>query len=258
MISHIIIKNYALIDKLEITFNEGFTVITGETGSGKSILISSLKYLFGAKIEPTLFHDKTKKIIIEGQFKIDQPEVKNIFNNYNIDFHTETIIRREFSYEGRSRSFINDTPVKIESLKNIYSLIVDIHSQHENLLLKDNTFQIKLIDSYASKNFKEFKNKLDGYSKIYSNFKELESELIKKKKIARTDLEFDYFNNIINEYISLNLEKGEKENLLNELALQENIQNIKLALSELIYKFDEAEDSILSNLNFLIIKFQIL
>ncbi len=250
MISHIIIKNYALIDKLEITFNEGFTVITGETGSGKSVLISSLKYLFGAKIEPTLFHDKTKKIIIEGQFKIDQSEVKNIFNNYNIDFHTETIIRREFSYEGRSRSFINDTPVKIESLKNIHSLIVDIHSQHENLLLKDNTFQIKLIDSYASKNFKEFKNKLNGYSEIYSNFKDLESELIKKKKIAKTDLEFDYFNNIINEYTSLNLEKGEKENLLNELALQENIQNIKLALSELIYKFDEAEDSILSNLNF--------
>ena len=250
MISYIIIKNYALIDKLEITFKKGFTVITGETGSGKSVLISSLKYLFGAKIEPTLFHDKSKKIIIEGQFNIDQSLFKNIFNDNNIDFHTETIIRREFSYEGRSRSFINDTPVKIEILKNIYSLILDIHSQHENLLLKDNIFQIKLIDSYASKNFKEFKNKLRDYSKIYLKFKDLESELFTKKKIAQTDLEFDYFNNLIKEFVSLNLEIGEKENLLNELALQENIQNIKLALSELIYKFDEAEDSILSNLNF--------
>ena len=104
MISYIIIKNYALIDKLEIKFKKGFTVITGETGSGKSVLISSLKYLFGAKIEPTLFHDKSKKIIIEGQFNIDQSLFKNIFNDNNIDFHTETIIRRETKWIQTQRS----------------------------------------------------------------------------------------------------------------------------------------------------------
>ena len=121
MISHIIIKNYALIDKLEITFNEGFTVITGETGSGKSILISSLKYLL--KIEPTLFHDKTKKIIIEGQFKIDQPEVKNIFNNYNIDFHTETIIRESSAMRGAQDLSLTIHQSKLNPLKTYIHLL---------------------------------------------------------------------------------------------------------------------------------------
>ena len=167
MINKILISNYAIIDHLEVDFLQGFSIITGETGAGKSIILGALNLLLGNRFESINFKIKSKKTIIEGIFNISHLNLHLFFKDYDLDYDDTLIIRREFSADGKSRSFVNDSPVKLDLLKKLGVHLVDIHSQHENLLINNDQFQINLIDHYATKNFSEFKAIKNNYSTLF-------------------------------------------------------------------------------------------
>ena len=149
MLKRLTIKNYILIDSLTIEFDKGLSVITGETGAGKSILVGALGLLAGAKPDTKNISPGATKSIIEGVFDISNLSVDKIFEANDIDYEDETIIRREINENGKSRAFVNDTPVTVSFLKELSDYILEIHSQHQNLLLADNTFQLDAVDIYA-------------------------------------------------------------------------------------------------------------
>src|SRR6185295_13763686 len=141
MLKRLFIQNYALIDHLDVNFGEGLNIITGETGAGKSILLGALSLILGSRADTNALLDKTKKCIIEGEFDTEKKIVQSFFKDNELDYERTTIIRREISSEGKSRAFINDTPVTLNQLKELGVLLVDIHSQHETLLLNQSSFQ---------------------------------------------------------------------------------------------------------------------
>lgn len=150
MLSHISIQNYALIDSLEIDFSNGLSVITGETGAGKSILLGALDLIVGSRADTNVLRDKNTKCIVEGTFHVDAYSLESFFKNYDLDYDNISILRREINPKGKSRAFINDTPVNLSVLKELGQRLVDIHSQHQNLSLTDTSFQFTVIDSVAS------------------------------------------------------------------------------------------------------------
>ncbi|MBO5721439.1 MAG: AAA family ATPase, partial [Bacteroidales bacterium] len=165
MLKRLTIKNYILIDSLNVEFTRGLSVITGETGAGKSILVGALGLLAGAKPDTKSISPGANKSIIEGVFDISNLSLKAIFEDNDIDYEEETIIRREINESGKSRAFINDTPVSVSLLKELSKYIIEIHSQHQNLLLADNTFQLDAVDIYS-----ENEELLQQYQKIYYTY----------------------------------------------------------------------------------------
>ena len=149
MLSHLYIENYALIEKLEIDFTSGFSVITGETGAGKSIIIGAISLILGQRADVSILFNKTKKCVIEGSFDISQLELKEFFINNELDEDNPCILRREILTNGKSRAFINDTPVNLGQLKEIGEKLVDIHSQHNTLTLNNSDFQMSVTDTIA-------------------------------------------------------------------------------------------------------------
>ncbi|MBJ04697.1 MAG: hypothetical protein CMP65_02185 [Flavobacteriales bacterium] len=200
MIKQIIIKNYAIIDSLEIKFQKGFTTITGETGAGKSIILGALNLLLGSRFESINFKDKSRKSIIEGEFILSNNEMKKKLSEYDLDFDKEIIIRREFIFQGKSRIFINDTPVKLDVLKKLSLSLVDIHSQHENLLLTNNIFLINLLDQFCATSFTDFRSILSDYKTLFHHYIEIKSKIEDKKRYIHQDINLDYYKNIINEF----------------------------------------------------------
>jgi DNA repair protein RecN (Recombination protein N) len=183
------VQNYALIQHLEIDFRKGFTIITGETGAGKSILIGALSLLLGSRADTSVLLKKDKKCYVEGTFDISGLKLKSFFDENDIDFDQSTIIRREISTSGKSRAFINDTPVNLPVLKELGGMLVDIHSQHENLNLGNNRFQLMVVDTVALN--QDIGNEyLRCYREYVSKNNEL-ADLKEKSSRARTDL--DYF-----------------------------------------------------------------
>lgn len=226
MLSHISIQNYALIDFLEIDFSKGLSVITGETGAGKSILLGALDLILGSRADTNVLMDKNTKCIVEGEFKIDSYSFESFFENFDLDFDKVTIIRREINSKGKSRAFINDTPVNLTVLKQLGEKLVDIHSQHKNLSLADSSFQFTVIDSVA--------NITDDVKKYRYDFAELKSkkkilaELFEQEKQSRT--EKDYFEFVINEIDEAGLVAGEQEKLEQELEVLNHAEEIKSVL----------------------------
>ena len=163
MITKLSISNYAIIDNLEIDFVKGFTTITGETGTGKSIILGGVNLLLGHRFDSTNFKDKSIKCVIEGLFDVSNLDIKDFFLDNNLDYQSNLIIRREFLFEGKSRTFINDTPIKLELLKFLGLFLVDIHSQHENLLINNEHFQIDFIDRFSTTEFPEFSTITTNY-----------------------------------------------------------------------------------------------
>ncbi|HTB06788.1 MAG TPA: DNA repair protein RecN [Bacteroidia bacterium] len=221
------IRNYALIDIIDVAFPDNLAIITGETGAGKSILLGALFLLLGQRAESELVNDKTKKCIVEGEFSSKHPEIKNFFTQNDLDYSQEIIIRREVSPEGKSRAFINDTPVNLSQIKTLASKLIDIHSQHENLLLNESGFQLSVVDAYAA-----HATLLDDYKKQYTRYKSVAKELeflIIREAEARK--ERDYLEFQVNEMVEAKIESGEEKKVEEELDMLTHADQIKALLS---------------------------
>ena len=236
MLKTLSIKNYALIDDLSVSFNNGLSIITGETGAGKSILVGGLSLILGKRADISVVKDVSKKCIIEGVFDVGNYNLKSIFKENQIDYETETIIRREILTSGKSRAFINDSPVNLNQLSTISSFIIDIHSQHQTLELTQNNFQFEVIDSISNNLsiIEEYKSTLDLYN---TKLKELEELTQNKDQLIKT-LDYNLFlaneiesSSILNE--SLEKLEEEQRNLANfNFIKEELVQSNQLLLDE--------------------------
>ena len=189
MLKSLLVQNYALINHLDIQFHPGFSIITGETGAGKSILLGALGLILGQRADSGVLHDNSGKCIVEGVFEFENYDLKSFFEENDIDFEKTTTIRREISESGKSRAFINDTPVNLNLLRDLTARLVDIHSQHETLLLSDSLFQMEVLDVLAG-----VSSDLSSYKKVYQEFRATErlfAQLMDEARQAATDL--DYF-----------------------------------------------------------------
>lgn len=229
MLLNLEIKNYILIDELSINFSNGLSIITGETGSGKSIILGAINQLLGNRIDHKIIGTGKEKCTIEAKFNIDDYDLKSFFNNNDLDYSSETIIRREILRNGKSRAFINDSPVKIEILKKISSSLIDIHSQNQNDIFSNKSFFYNLIDFFANQEDKvfEFQNKFN----ILKNKKYNYNNLIEKKH--KIDRNYDYNLFLLNEIKALNLDVNEKDNLQKQYNSLKNFEKIQNNFGEL-------------------------
>ena len=246
MLQQLSIRNFALIDRVEIDFYSGLSVITGETGAGKSILLGALGLILGNRADHSVLKDSTKKCIVEGSFKLENYSLQKFFEDNNLDYSDESILRREISGNGKSRSFINDTPCTLDILKNLGVQLIDIHSQQQTLQINDSSFQLKIIDALANSS-----NLLKEYKVNFRNYLEL------KKKISAFQLEIsegkqqeDYLNFQFEELHKLNLKEGENETLEQEQRRfansEEILRNLSLGQSLLSEKEENIVDQIAS------------
>ena len=217
MLKNLSIKNYLLIDDLSVSFNNGFTVITGETGAGKSILVGGISLILGKRADLSVNRDKSKKCIIEGVFDIGSFNLKSIFDENELDYDTDTILRREISSSGKSRAFINDSPVNLSQLSLIGSKIIDIHSQHQNIEVLNSEFQFELLDLISNN-----KDNILKYKNLYEDFrvksKALNELIDKKQNLIQT---IDYNKFILDEIDNANIldeDLDELENMQNSLS----------------------------------------
>ena len=217
MLKNLSIKNYLLIDDLSVSFNNGFTVITGETGAGKSILVGGISLILGKRADLSVNRDKSKKCIIEGVFDIGSFNLKSIFDENELDYDTDTILRREISSSGKSRAFINDSPVNLSQLSHIGSKIIDIHSQHQNIEVLNSEFQFELLDLISNN-----KDNILKYKNLYEDFrvksKALNELIDKKQNLIQT---IDYNKFILDEIDNANIldeDLDELENMQNSLS----------------------------------------
>ncbi len=226
MLQKLNIRNYALFDLVEVEFPSKLSIITGETGAGKSILLGALSLLLGQRAEGDLVNDKSKKCIVEGIFVSDSDDVKNFFLQNDLDRDSDITIRREVSPEGKSRAFINDTPVTLNQLKGLTARLIDIHSQHENLLLNESEFQLSVLDAYASHKttLTDYKQKFVRYKAVS---KELEELVTKENETAK---EKDYLEFQLKEMLETNLVEGEEKKIEEELEFLNHSEQIKDAL----------------------------
>ncbi|MDP1744531.1 MAG: DNA repair protein RecN [Bacteroidota bacterium] len=245
MLKHLSIQNYALIDKLEVEFSDGLTIITGETGAGKSILLGALGLIAGSRADTQSLQDKTKKCIVEASFNIKEYALKDFFWANELDYEITTNIRREITPEGKSRAFINDTPVTLTQLKGLAERLIDIHSQHQTLTLNGSEFQLSVVDAYAN-----HADSLAEYSISFKQFKALEkalNELLTKESQAKKDL--DYFQFQFNELEEAGLKPDEQVGIEQELEALNNAEDIKSNLSKAATGLNGGEQNLLASLN---------
>ena len=226
MIKRLSISNYVLIDKLSIDFNEGFTSITGETGAGKSILLGALGLILGDRVDTQSLANNTKKCIVEAEFQIKKYALHNFFKKNDLDYFDLAVVRREISSNGRSRAFINDTPVNLNLLKQISQFLVDIHSQHQTLLINTQEYQLNIIDSYCNNSslIQKFKEK-------YSFYKQQKTELntlVEKENALKNEIDYKQF--LLNEIEEIKVVKSD-EDIDDELIQLENFEEINSKLS---------------------------
>lgn len=242
MLKHLSIRNFVLIKELDIDFSNGYSAITGETGAGKSIFLGALSLLLGNRADVSVISDKENKCIIEGEFIIDGIIDRDFFIINEIDYDETCLVRREINSQGRSRAFVNDTPVPINVLKELGEKLIDIHSQHSTILLSQNSFHLKLLDAVANTT-EEFK----AYSKSWNDYKKLKNELsILKNELNEKELEQDYFNFLLQEIKDINPQLGEKEILEQEVDVLRNAEKIKAMLFESANNFKFEDHNILS------------
>lgn len=227
MLKSLKIDNFALIDHLEITFSDGFSVITGETGTGKSVLLGAISMMLGQRSDTKMVREGANRCTIEGLFDLAGYNLRTFFETNDLDYdEKECIIRREVSATGRSRAFINDTPVTVTQLKELGNSLLDIHSQHQNLLLGDRNFQLDVLDTLAAGD-----TELNDYSALYTEYKMLRRRLDSLKEeleTSRRDEEFMRFQ--ISEVDSLELREDEQEELEQEQMELSHAEDIKGAL----------------------------
>ncbi len=244
MLTSLSIKNYALIDNLSVSFNNGLSIITGETGAGKSILLGGLSLVLGKRADLASVKNKSEKCIIEAVFDIANYDLKQLFIEQDLDYEPQTIIRREILPSGKSRAFVNDTPVNLDALQVLSAFLIDIHSQHETLQLTNNQFQFKVIDALAKN-----KDLLIDYSKNLEYYRSLKKELNELKAFQlEATKEQDYNLFLLNELNEANLVEGELQLLEEEYETLNNVEEIKDKLSLANKLLDEEQIGILSSL----------
>ena len=247
MLKNLSIKNYLLIDDLSISFNNGFSVITGETGAGKSIIVGGISLILGKRADLSVNRDKSKKCIIEGVFDIGSYGLKSLFEDNELDYETDTILRREISSSGKSRAFINDSPVNLNQLSIIGSKIIDIHSQHQNIEVLNSEFQFNLLDLICN-NEKRIKDYKTLYNK-YKNKSNLLNELINQKNELIQSMDYNKF--ILNEIDQANILEenlGELENMQSSLSNFEEISTELNYSNQIIFDDEIGLNSTLLNL----------
>jgi DNA repair protein RecN (Recombination protein N) len=244
MLVKLFVQNYALIKELDLTLEDGLTIITGETGAGKSILLGALTLILGTRADSSVLLDKNEKCIVEGTFRIEEYDLVEFFTFNELDYEPVTIIRREINPAGKSRAFINDTPVTINLLKEIGERLIDIHSQHQTLMLNDNSFQLTVIDSFAGNS----KLKSD-YREVYRNYLKLKKEFAGvKERAGRNSADLEYFNFQLIQLEDAKLIPGEQDELEKEQEMLSHAEEIKLALINSSVLLASDEMSVLSRL----------
>jgi len=223
MLLHLSVENFILIPKLEINVHKGFTCITGETGAGKSILVGALSLILGQRADTSVLRDKNQKCIVEGSFLIEGYNLNTIFDANDLDYEATSVFRREINPQGKSRAFINDTPVNLNILKEIGERLVDIHSQHQTLELNDAAFQLGMVDSYAGQ-----PQTLVSYRKLFAEYNSLKTELdecIRKEQQSVNEKEFLHFQ--FEELEKANLVANEQQEAEEELEILTHAEEIK-------------------------------
>ena len=244
MLTRLAIKNYVLIRELDINFSDGLSIITGETGAGKSILLGAMGLVLGERADAKTLFDKKGKCIIEAEFSISHYNLNDFFSQHDIDFESNTIIRREINSEGKSRAFVNDTPVNLSVLKELSSYLVDVHSQHQTLTLNTSAFQLNVLDITAGnqKQLNDYSNQFNEYKKLLKQLVELKT--LESKSIAESEfLQFQF-----DELESAGLKQGEFEKIESELQLLNNTENIVLTLDSTSDILSDGETNVLSNI----------
>lgn len=240
MLKHLLIKNYALIEHLEMTPSPRLNMITGETGAGKSIMLGAVGLLLGNRADTKALYNEEEKCVVEGSFDLSSYRLSALFEENELDYEAVTLIRREISPSGKSRAFVNDTPVTLDVLKALGDHLMDVHSQHDTLLLASNKFQLDVIDAFAGSttlletyrnHFRDFKKKKRAYDDLLTKSAELQKEA-------------DYNLFLFDELEKANLKEDEQQQLEEELATLEHAEEIKLRLNESLQLLSESELSI--------------
>lgn len=244
MLKSLYIKNYALIDSLEIDFEQGFSVITGETGAGKSIILGALGLIVGQRADAKTIKMGESKCVIEGIFNISAYDLKAFFTEREIDYDEICILRRELMSSGKSRAFINDTPVTLADLKELGNRLIDIHSQHQNLMLGDNQFQMHVVDALAGN-----ANLLKEYNQIYTIYKDSEKKLKNlQDAITKSRQEEEYLRFQYTALDEAALKEGEQEELEAELEMLNHAEDIKSGLYKINILLSDDERGIVAAL----------
>lgn len=244
MLSRIYIKNFALIDVLEVNLNKGLQVITGETGAGKSIILGALRLILGERADLKSIANSEAKSIVETEFSLNN-RFKKFFIENDLDYEHQTIIRREILPSGKSRAFINDVPVTLDVLKELSSQLIDIHSQFETSNLFSSEYQFKIIDGISGN-----KELLEEYQKEFSDFQSMKLQLKKyKTQLSESNKESDYKSFLLNELEEIDLDTIDFEELQNQLSVQENAEMISENLAQVLSRFHQEEVGILSFFN---------
>ncbi len=246
MIRRLVIRNYALIESLDIEFEKGFSVITGETGAGKSIILGALSLILGQRIDTKVVTDTTQKTLVEGTFEIADYQLESFFEENDLEYDAhECIIRREISPTGKSRAFINDTPVTIAQLKQLGENLIDIHSQHQNLLLADRSFQLRLVDVLAGN-----ASQLAAYQAAHEQYLTVETKLQEaRKRLDDARKDEDYLRFQYTQLVEAQLVEGEQEELESEQERLTHAGDIKESLYEITSLLENDEGGVLPALN---------
>ena len=244
MITSLSIKNYALIEKLAIDFSKGFSIITGETGAGKSIILGAMGLVLGKRADLTSLKNKEEKCVIEAYFDVSKYNLKSFFEANDLDYEDETIIRREILPSGKSRAFINDSPVNLQELQDLSLFLIDIHSQQQTQELSDETVQFKIIDALADNQVE-----ISSYQTLLKSYKEDKSNLNSLlKKQAESIKEQEYNTFLLNELVAAQLKSGEQEQLEADFEKLNNVETIKEAVDKSLALANEEQIGALSTL----------
>lgn len=244
MLQTLHIKNFALIEHLHIDFSDRLSTITGETGAGKSILLGALGLILGNRADLTSLKDKEQKCIVEAHFKIGNYNLQEFFNQNDLDYEDLTIIRREILPSGKSRAFINDSPVNLQELQELGAYLIDIHSQQQTRELSDEQYQMQILDAVAGSNddVATYKKQLSGYKSLLSQLKQLQEQ---KEALSK---EQDYNSFLLQELLSANLKAGEQEEMEGELEKLSNVEFIKESISRALAMANEEQIGVTQNL----------
>ncbi|KFF17079.1 DNA repair protein RecN [Flavobacterium hydatis] len=245
MITSLSIKNYALIEKLSIDFSKGFSIITGETGAGKSIILGALGLVLGKRADLTSLKNKEEKCVIEAHFKISKYNLEAFFEANDLDYEDDTIIRREILPSGKSRAFINDSPVNLQELQELSLYLIDIHSQQQTQELSEESVQFQIIDAIAD-NF----GVIADYQNVLKKYKSDKTKLISLlKKQSESAKEQEYNTFLLNELVAAQLKSGQQEELEEEFEKLNNVEIIKESLDKSLAIANEEQFGVIQNLN---------
>ena len=242
MLRNLTIDNYALIDRLDIDFDDGLSVITGETGAGKSIILGALSLVLGSRADSKVALDASSKCVVEATFDVEPYSLEALFDELDVDYSASTIVRREILPNGKSRAFVNDTPVGLQQLRTLTSRLIDIHSQHENLMLSNTDFQLDIVDTLA-----DTADDLQKYSDLFNRYRDTRQQLRSLRDESDKFLaEKDYIEHQLSELVAANLVDGEQQSLEEEQNLINHSQEVIETLSAIMASLDGEESGVLS------------